>query len=82
MTSEFTVQLEMDFGSGGRTRKNMTANERDAELPRRIPRVAKLMALAIRFDQLLRDVNAGVKVQRASGPNRRRESAALMTLAR
>jgi hypothetical protein len=27
-------------------------------------------------------VNAGVKVQRASGRNRRRESAALMTLAR
>jgi hypothetical protein len=49
------VERKMRFGQGGRGRKRKREVD-GSETPRgRVPRVAKLMALAIRFDQLIRD---------------------------
>jgi hypothetical protein len=49
------VERKMRFGQGGRGRKRKREAD-GSETPRgRVPRVAKLMALAIRFDQLIRD---------------------------
>ena len=49
------VESKMRFGQGGRGRKRKREAD-GSETPRgRVPRVAKLMALAIRFDQLIRD---------------------------
>lgn len=48
-----TVERKVQFGQGGRGRKKAAAG---TETPTgRVPRVAKLMALAIKMDQLLRD---------------------------
>lgn len=43
------VQKHVQFGKGRR------AKRREEPAPGRVPRVARLMALAIRFDQLIRD---------------------------
>jgi hypothetical protein len=51
-----TIERDVHFGQGRRTRKEL--REGDALSPAatgRIPRVSRLMALAIRFDQLIRD---------------------------
>ena len=51
-----TIERSVHFGQGRRTRKEL--REGDATIPApvgRIPRVSRLMALAIRFDQLIRD---------------------------
>ena len=49
------VERQVRFGQGGRGRKRKREAD-GSETPRgRVPRVAKLMALAIRFDQLIRD---------------------------
>jgi hypothetical protein len=45
------VECKVKFGRGRKTRKMV----RDSEPNRPVPRIAKLMALAIRFDQLIRD---------------------------
>ncbi|MGV3483332.1 MAG: hypothetical protein ACO1RT_02805 [Planctomycetaceae bacterium] len=50
------TQHQVHFTSGRRTKKTLRQGSVDAALPSgRIPRVAKMMALAIRFDQLIRD---------------------------
>jgi hypothetical protein len=45
----------MRFGQGGRGRKRKREADGSEAYRGRVPRVAKLMALAIRFDQLIRD---------------------------
>jgi hypothetical protein len=51
-----TIQRKVHFQNGRRTRKELREGEAMPSAPAgRVPRVARLMALAIRFDQLLRD---------------------------
>jgi hypothetical protein len=51
-----TVERKVRFGQGRRGRKNLRTGSGGGETPTgRVPRVAKLMALAIWFDQLIRD---------------------------
>jgi hypothetical protein len=49
------VERKMRFGQGGRGRKRKREADGSVTPRGRVPRVAKLMALAIRFDQLIRD---------------------------
>lgn len=51
-----TIERKVHFGLGRRTRKEL--RQGDATSPAstgRVPRVSRLMALAIRFDRLIRD---------------------------
>ncbi|MDP1798222.1 MAG: hypothetical protein Q8K78_12095 [Planctomycetaceae bacterium] len=58
-----TIQRNVHFGQGQRTRKELRdGSSASPAIARRIPRVSRLMALAIRFDQLIRD---GVVVDQA-----------------
>jgi hypothetical protein len=51
-----TIERTVHFGQGRRTRKELRQGEAPSPAPvGRIPRVARLMALAIRFEQLIRD---------------------------
>lgn len=51
-----TIERNVHFGQGRRTRKELRDGEATSSAPAgRIPRVSRLMALAIRFDQLIRD---------------------------
>lgn len=51
-----TIERNVHFGQGRRTRKELREGEATSPVPvGRIPRVSRLMALAIRFDQLIRD---------------------------
>ncbi len=51
-----TIERNVHFGQGRRTRKELRDGEATSPAPAgRIPRVSRLMALAIRFDQLIRD---------------------------
>ena len=51
-----TIERNVHFGQGRRTRKELREGEGPNPAPiGRIPRVSRLMALAIRFDQLIRD---------------------------
>ena len=51
-----TIQSKVHFGRGRRSRKELRSGEqRKALPPGRVPRVSRLMALAIRFEQLVRD---------------------------
>lgn len=51
-----TIERNVHFGQGRRTRKELREGESTSPAPvGRIPRVSRLMALAIRFDQLIRD---------------------------
>ena len=49
------VERQVRFGQGGRGRKRKRGADGSEASRGRVPRVAKLMALAIRFDQLIRD---------------------------
>lgn len=50
------IERKVRFGQGRGGRKKARAGSGGTETPTgRVPRVAKLMALAIRFDQLIRD---------------------------
>ena len=50
------IKRKVHFRQGRRTRKEMGIGEAPAEAPAgRVPRVSRLMALAIRLDQLIRD---------------------------
>ncbi len=51
MISEHRVH----FQTGSRTKKQLSIGSKPQATTGRIPRVAKMMALAIRFDQLIRD---------------------------
>ena len=51
-----TIERKVHFGQGRRTRKELREGEAGPSVAGgRVPRVTKLMALAIRLDQLIRD---------------------------
>jgi len=53
---KLTVTSKVHFGVGRRSRKDVRPGPApDAPTATRVPRVARLMALAIRFEQLVRD---------------------------
>ena len=53
MTNELTLERTFHVVRGRRHRKGLRAGEAPPEHERRIPRIARLMALAIRFDHLI-----------------------------
>ena len=53
MTHELTVERTFHIARGRRHRKGLCAGEAPPEQEHRIPRIARLMALAIRFDHLI-----------------------------
>jgi hypothetical protein len=53
--SDLTVTKKVHFQRGQRSRKAMREGESKDVPEGRVPRVARLMALAIRFDRLIRD---------------------------
>ena len=53
--SGMSVTQKVHFGTGRRSRKELKTGEAAPRPIGRIPRVAKLMALAIRFEGLIRD---------------------------
>ena len=55
MSGGITVTANVHFGVGRWSRKKIKAGSKPTPPGARVPRVAKLMALAIRFDQLIRD---------------------------
>lgn len=51
-----TIERKVHFGQGEHTRKELREGDGPPPVPTgRVPRVSRLMALAIRFDQLIRD---------------------------
>ena len=51
-----TIERKVHFGQGQRTRKELREGESTPATPvGRIPRISRLMALAIRLDQMIRD---------------------------
>ena len=56
MSTTMTIEVPVSFQPGGRSgRKALRPAEDQPELPPgRVPRVARLMALALRFDELIR----------------------------
>lgn len=50
-----TFQSKVHFSRGRRTEKTLQVGEKKAAPPGRVPRVTKLMALALRFEQLVHD---------------------------
>ncbi len=50
-----TVTAKVHFGTGRRSRKELKVGKNPEPPAARVPRVAKLMALAIRFEGLLND---------------------------
>ena len=51
-----TIERKVHFGQGRRTRKELREGQAEPSVAdSRVPRVTKIMALAIRFDQLIRD---------------------------
>lgn len=55
MSSPLTIHRKVHFKNGSRRRKYLSEGELPAKPPAGVPRVSRLMALAIRFDQLIRD---------------------------
>lgn len=55
MSEGLKVERPFHIGRGGKGRKQLRNGEAGPSPPSRIPRVSRLMALAIRFEQLLRD---------------------------
>ena len=58
MSPEPRIEFKVHFETSRRGRKRAVVGERPADpapLPGNLPRVTRLMALAIRFDQLIRD---------------------------
>ncbi len=54
--SRITVTRKVHFRTGGQGRKELQGGQlKRTVLPGRVPRVTRLMALAIRFDGLIRD---------------------------
>lgn len=50
-----TIERKVHFGHGRRSRKELRHGEAKAVATGRVPRVSRIMALAIRFDGLIRD---------------------------
>ena len=55
MTKAITVDRKFHVRSGRRNRQQIRTGETTMNATGRIPRISRLMALAIRFDQLIRD---------------------------
>ena len=53
--SGVTIKTKVHFRSGPRSKKQTRTGAQPHPAPRRLPRVAKLMALAVRFEGLLND---------------------------
>ena len=54
--SGFTIQAKVHFRSGARSKKELRTGEVRSPMPAgRVPRISRLMALAIRIDRLVRD---------------------------
>lgn len=53
--SQLTLTGKIHFQTRRKGQKQITAGLKPATLPGRLPRITRLMALAIRFDQLIRD---------------------------
>jgi hypothetical protein len=50
-----TIERKVHFGHGRRARKELRNGEAKAATTGRVPRVSRIMALAIKFDRLIRD---------------------------
>jgi hypothetical protein len=50
-----TIERKVHFGHGRRARKELRDGEAKTATAGRVPRVSRIMALAIRFDGLIRD---------------------------
>ena len=50
-----TIERKVHFGHGRRARKELRDGEAKAATTARVPRISRIMALAIRFDGLIRD---------------------------
>jgi hypothetical protein len=50
-----TIERKVHFGHGMRSRKELRDGEAKATTTGRVPRVSRIMALAVRFDGLIRD---------------------------
>ena len=55
MTRAMTVKTRVHFGRGRESRKDLREGAKPDAPEGRVPRIAKLMALAIKFDQMVRD---------------------------
>ena len=55
MTEGIKFQTQVHFGCGRNGRKHLRTGKKPTNQPGRVPRIARLMALAIRFDGLVRD---------------------------
>ncbi len=53
--SGIRIESKIHFKSGRRSKKQLRTGQEPPPMPGRVPRVAKLMALAIRFEQLVAD---------------------------
>jgi hypothetical protein len=53
MTTPYTIECTVDFGRQGRSCALRSTHPPSVSLAGRIPRLARLMALALRFEQLL-----------------------------
>ena len=53
MTHELMVERAFHIARGRRRRKELCTGEAPSQQERRVPRIARLMALAIRFDHLI-----------------------------
>ncbi len=53
MTSAFTIECHVHFSNRGRGSRKRPTRQSTAEAGR-VPRVSRLMALAMRFDELIR----------------------------
>lgn len=49
------IESQVHFKRGRRSKKQLRSGEEPSPVPGRVPRVAKLMALALRFEQLVVD---------------------------
>ena len=54
MTSAFTIECRIEFKHRGRGSRKRSPSDRGASEAGRVPRISRLMALALRFDELIR----------------------------
>jgi len=54
MTSAFTIECRLQFNHRGRGSRKRPRDRPSLTEPGRVPRVSRLMALALRFDELIR----------------------------
>src|SRR5262245_23014151 len=76
MTKAMTIEREFHVRRGQRNRRHIRECKKTSPSANRVPRVARLVALAIRFEQLLRD---GIVADQAQLAQLGRESRARLT---